>query len=123
MSTELKKIFPPLLILFIINISCNGFSEKNSKVDCFTSDNFDSVYSFIKSQFVIGKSEFYVVEKTEIHLTSDQEITFKSNGYTFSKVNREKGIISLPIKSSNNDDTKAKTTKIFCKILSEIEKK
>lgn len=120
MSTKLKKIFPPLLILIVMNASCNGSTEKNSKVDCFSTDNFDSVYLFIKSQLATSKSEFYVVEKTEIHLTNDQEITFKSNGYTFSKVNREKGIISLPKYKADNDKTQLISSQLFCKILSEV---
>ena len=90
MNTEPKKIFPPLLILIIINISCNGSIGNNSKTDCFTKDNFDRVYSYIKSQLATSKSEFYVVKKTEIHLTNDQEIRFKSNGYTFSKITEKK---------------------------------
>lgn len=120
MSTQLKKIFPPLLILIIVNISCNGSTGNNSKVDCFTTDNFDRVYSFIQSQLATNKSEFYVVEKTEIHLANDQEISFKSNGYTFSKVNREKGIISLPKYKADNDKAQLKSSQLFCKILSEV---
>jgi hypothetical protein len=89
-------------------------------VDCFTTDNFDSVYSFIQSQLATSKSEFYIVEKTEIHLTNDQEITFKSNGYTFSKVNREKGIISLAKYKADNDKAQLKSNQLFCKILADI---
>ena len=120
MCTELKKIFPPLLILIVMNASCNGSTEKNSKVDCFSIDNFDSVYLFIKSQLATSKSEFYIVEKTEIHITNDQEIRFKSNGYTCSIVNREKGIISLPKYKADNDKAQLKSNQLFCKILADI---
>lgn len=105
-----------------MNTSCNGSTGNNSMVDCFTTDNFDSVYSFIQSQLATSKSEFYIVEKTEIHITNDQEIRFKSNGYTFSKVNREKGIISLPKYKPNNDKTQLISSQLFCKILSEVSK-
>ncbi|WP_396173813.1 hypothetical protein [Flavobacterium sp.] len=103
-----------------MNTSCNGSAGNNSKVDCFTTDNFDSVYSFIKRELATSESEFYIVEKTEIHITNDQEITFKSNGYTFSKVNREKGIISLPKYKADNNQAQLKSSQLFCKILSEV---
>jgi len=122
MSTKLKKIFPSLLILIVMNTSCNGSTGNNSMVDCFTTDNFDSVYSFIQSQLATSKSEFYIVEKTEIHITNDQEIRFKSNGYTCSIVNREKGIISLPKYKADNDKAQLKSSQLFCKILSEVNK-
>ena len=95
--------------------------KKTSKI-CFSNENFDTVYKFIKTQTLKNQSEFYLFDDTEIYINNTDELSFKKKGYTLSKINKERGIFSLAMHKGQNDKLVLKANELFCKLLSESKK-
>lgn len=84
---------------------------------CFSKTNFDSVYKYIDNQIKRSNTTFYKYENYELNIYDTSEIDLKKDGYTLSKVLKEKGIISLAKRKQDNDKIVKKTNQLFCKIL------
>ena len=119
---SIKNLTPIFFLIILLNYSCNGNIEKSTNETCFSKENFDTVYEFIKTQTRKSQGGFYLYDSTEIYISRIDELSFKKNGYTLSKINREKGIFSLAMLKNDNDKLTSKTNLLFCKLLSETRK-
>ena len=115
----LKKSITILFLIISLNSSCNGIIEKSENEMCFTNENFDTVYKFIKTQTIKNQSDFYLYDEIEIYINSIDELSLKKNGYTLSKINKKSGIFSLAMHKGQNDKLALKANQLFCKLLSE----
>lgn len=118
----LKKSITILFLIISLNSSCNDNIEKSENEMCFTNKNFDTVYKFIKTQTIKNQSDFYLYDDIEIYINGVDELSFKKNGYTLSKINKERGIFSLAMYKVQNDKLVLKANDLFCKLLSEASR-
>lgn len=115
----IKKLFLFLLSLSILAaLNCKKSEQNQRVIECYTKNNFDKVYEFIEKENFKTKSVFLKLDEIEIYLKNDNEIVFKKNGYSFSKIHRDKGVISLPILKSQNERVRNETNLLFCALLS-----
>lgn len=89
---------------------------------CFSKANFDSVYKYINVQIKKSNTTFSKYDNYELYLNDTTEISFKKDGYTLSKVIKEKGVFSLAKRKKDNEKILKETNEIFCKILLLIDK-
>lgn len=126
MAARLIMLKKTAVLFFFSSIfmcySCIGMVKDNKSKMCFDKENFDKVYAFIKAQTTENQTKFYKYENTEIYLNNSIEITFKKDGYTFSKINREAGLISLAKNQNDNTKILQRTNQLFCQLLSETIK-
>lgn len=79
--------------------------------------NFDNVYNYIENQIKKDNMSFYPYHNYELHLIGNSEIILKKEGYTLSKITKEKGIFSLPKREKDNVEMVKKTNQLFLEIL------
>ena len=111
-----------LSLSIFCNYSCRNSAEEKITESCFTKNNFDKVYEFINNQNIKTKTTFLKYDDIQVCLKGDSEIAFKKDGYTLSKIYREKGIIALQMLESDNNKMEEKTNRIFCELISKATK-
>lgn len=94
------------------NIYAGGLIES-----CFSTKNFDKALGYILWKDPISKIGKVLVNGYLVQVNEGNEIVFKNDkeNYTVFKVNREKGIIIVSIKTKNNLQYQA--DKAFCELL------
>ena len=89
---------------------------------CFSTVNFDRVYNYIDIQIKNRNTTIYRYDNYELYLNDTTEISLKKDGWTLSKIIKEKGVVSLAKRKRDNDRILKETNYIFCKILILTEK-
>lgn len=84
---------------------------------CFSKENFDQVYSFIKAQ--MKEREYLLYQSYEWHLTDEKSIVMKKDNYSLAIIDREKGIYSLAKILSDNQNLVRKANASFCELVEE----
>lgn len=79
--------------------------------------NFDNVYNYIENQIKKNDMSFYPYHNYELHLIDNSEIIVKKEGYTLSKITKEKGIFALPKREKDSVEMIKKTNQLFLEIL------
>ena len=94
------------------------------KKSCFTTNNFDTVYTYISIQIKNGNKSHFNLDGYEIYLPDESSITIKNEkSYSLGSINKSKGIFSLAIKQKDNEKIVLQINELYCKILFAAEKK
>src|SRR6187402_2787915 len=93
-----------------------SFSKSKNK-ECFTAENFDKTIDYTRWKQKTSKIGKVLVNDYRVEVSNENELLFKhdKDQYTIFKVNREKGIILLPVKQTER--LKAKANNAFCELL------
>lgn len=110
-----------LVAISILSLVINFQIMTNIQLDtkdelCFSKTNFDNVYRYILMKTQNDKTKTYVYDGFEIVLEDHSKIFFKQNGYTFSIVDKERGIYSLLKIFSDNIKHIQKANELFCEL-------
>jgi len=89
---------------------------------CFSPIIFDRVYKYIDDQIKKENLTFYKFDNYELYVNDTTDIYFKKDGWTLSKIIKDKGVVSLAKRKQDNDSILKKTNNIFYKILLLTEK-
>jgi hypothetical protein len=89
----------------------------NKTDNCFSEDNFDSLYKFIVEKISAAKTTYYLHSGYEIHVGGPAELRFKKDHYTLAVIHRKKGIFSLAIKQADNDKIMKEVNRLFCELI------
>jgi hypothetical protein len=73
----IKKVIPIVFVILCLYYSCNKSIEKNTKETCFSEENFEVVYQFIKTQTKKNRTPFYLYEGVEIYTNTVDELLFR----------------------------------------------
>lgn len=91
--------------------------DTNKTENCFSKTNFDIVYKYIGSQIKKSTVAFHNYDSYEVYLKDNAQISFKSNGYTLSRIIKDKGIFALPKRKKDNENILKKTNQLFCELV------
>ena len=108
------KLLATLLFLGSVTF---GQTNREKTDNCFSESNFGCVYNFIDTQIKKNNSTFYKYDDYELHLTDTTEIALKKDGFTLSKILKDKGFVCLAKYKKDNKNILIKTNKVFCELL------
>ena len=106
-----------LTALLFLSTATFGQINRVKTDNCFSMSNFVCVYKFIDTQIKTSNSTFYKYDDYELHLTDTTEIALKKDGFTLSKILKDKGFVCLAKYKKDNKNILIKTNKVFCELL------
>ncbi len=84
---------------------------------CFSPANFDIVYSFVEQAARAAATAYIQYKEYEIYIGEPASLSFKDNGYTLARIDKNRAVFSLAKRQKDAEQTVKKVNQIFCELL------
>lgn len=85
--------------------------------NCFSPANFDLVYYFVAQAARAAPEGYIQYKEYEIHAGEPPSLSFKDNGYTLARIDKNRAVFSLAKRQKDGEQIVKKVNKIFCELL------
>lgn len=84
---------------------------------CFSPANFDIVFRFVVQTASAAPEGYMLYNGYEIHPGEPLSLSFKDNGYTLARIDKNRAVFSLAKRQKDDEQIVKKINQVFCELL------